>query len=61
MIVHNMNVTYAQEGERKEFFVAMDNADIAKLRKVLDRADAKTTVLQELIERSGTQYFESKG
>ena len=61
MIVHNMNVTYAQEGERKEFFVAMDNADIAKLRKILDRADAKTTVLQELIERSGTQYFESKG
>ena len=61
IIVHNMNVTYAQEGERKEFFVAMDSADIAKLRKVLDRADAKTTVLQELIEKSGTRYFESEG
>ena len=58
MIVHNMNVTYFQEGERKDFFVAMDNADIAKLRKVLDRADAKTTLLQKLIENSGTQYFE---
>ena len=61
MIVHSMNVTYFQEGEPKKFFVAMDNADIAKLRKVLDRADAKTALLQELIETSGTQYFESKG
>ena len=61
MIVHNMHLTYFQEGELKGFFLAMDNTDIAKLRKVLDRADAKTTVLQGLIERAGTQYFESKG
>ena len=58
MIIHNMNMTYFQEGERKEFFVAMDNDDIAKLRKVLDRTEAKTAALQELIEKSGTPYME---
>ncbi len=61
MIVHNLNVTYSQEGEFKDFFVAMDNADIVKLRKIFDRADAKTTVLEGLIERAGSPYFESKG
>lgn len=60
MIIHNLNIEYSQAGEYKELFIALDDADIAKLRKVLDRADKKTTVLEELIKRTATPYFESK-
>jgi hypothetical protein len=38
----------------------MDDADLAKLRRVLDRAEAKTTVLEKLIEKTGVRYFDSK-
>ena len=60
IIVHNLNVTYAQEGELKNFFVAMDGTDISKLRMVLDRADAKTGVLRGIIEESGSPFFETE-
>ena len=60
MIVHNLNITYSQAEELKELFIALDDADIAKLRKVLDRADTKTTTLERLIERTDIPYFESK-
>ena len=58
MIVHNMHLTYLQEDEVKGFFLAMDNADITKLKRVLDRVNAKTPILLRLIEKSGSQYFE---
>ena len=61
IIVHNLNITHVQEGEIKNFFVAMDGKDISKFRTVLDRADAKAGVLRELIEGSGIQFFEAAG
>ena len=60
MIVHNLTIRYSQEGEFKELFIAMDDADIAKLRKVLDRADTKTAILEGLIKKTDIPYFESK-
>ena len=59
IIIHNLNITYAQEGEFKDFYLAMDSADIAKLRAVLDRSDAKTGALKGLIRSAGSAYFES--
>lgn len=58
MVVHNLNITYTQEGDFKNFYVAMDSADIAKLRTVLDRADAKNAALKSLVEKAGNTYFE---
>jgi hypothetical protein len=60
MIVHNLNIKYSENGQFKEVFIAMDDADLAKLRRVLDRAEAKTTVLEKLIEKTGVRYFDSK-
>ncbi|HTW64475.1 MAG TPA: hypothetical protein VME17_07665 [Bryobacteraceae bacterium] len=60
MIVHNLNIKYSEGGEFKEVFIALDDADIAKLRKVLDRAEAKTSVLEKLIEKTGTPYFDAR-
>ena len=59
IIVHNLNITYAQDGDFKDFYLAMDSADIAKLRAVLDRSDAKTGALKGLIGSAGSAYFES--
>ena len=59
IIIHNLNITYSQEGELKDFYLAMDSADIAKLRAVLDRSDAKTGALRGLIRSAGSAYFES--
>lgn len=60
MIVHNLKVTYFEEGRLREVFLALDNADLVSLRKIIDRADAKTAKLEQVIKRSGVQYFESK-
>lgn len=58
MAIHNLNITYAQEGHFKSFYVAMDSADIAKLRTVLDRADVKSSALKNSVEKAGNRYFE---
>jgi hypothetical protein len=38
MIVHNLNIKYSENGQFKEIFIALDDADLMKLRRVLDRA-----------------------
>ncbi len=60
MIVHNFKVSYYEGGRIRQVFFALDNEDLATLRKVLDRAELKTTQLEQMIKRSGTQYLESK-
>ena len=58
MVIHNLNITYAQDGDFKNFYVAMDSSDIAKLRTVLDRADVKSSALRDSVEKAGNRYFE---
>jgi hypothetical protein len=60
MVVHNLNIKYSENGQFKEVFIALDDADIAKLRRVLDRAETKTATLEKLIEKTGVRYFDSK-
>lgn len=60
LIVHNLNIKYSENGQFKELFIALDDSDIAKLRRVLDRAEAKTIVIERLIEKTGVRYFDAK-
>jgi hypothetical protein len=60
MILHNLKITYYSDNEYKECYFVLDDADVAALRKVLDRAEAKTGTLEQVIDRSGLTYFESK-
>ncbi len=60
MIIHNLNIKYSENGQFKEVFIAMDDSDIAKVRRVLDRAETKSATLEKLIEKSGVRYFDSK-
>jgi hypothetical protein len=61
MIVHNLNVTYFENNEFKEAIYALDDSDVVALKKVLERAELKTSVLEALIGKTGLPYFESKG
>src|SRR5271166_1756280 len=60
MIVHNLNIKYSENGQFKEVFIALDDADLLKLRRVLDRAETKTAALEKLIEKTGVRYFDSR-
>jgi hypothetical protein len=60
MIVHNLNIKYSEDGQFKEIFIALDDGDVVKLRRALDRAEAKKTILERLIEKTGVRYFETK-
>jgi hypothetical protein len=60
MIVHNLNIKYSKSGTFKEFFIALDDGDVAKIKTILDRAETKSSSLEAALERSGIRYFESK-
>jgi hypothetical protein len=58
LIVHMLKITYREEGEDKEFFVALDTTDIDALRNVLDRADKKTESLKGFLEKTRVSYID---
>jgi hypothetical protein len=60
MIVHNLSVKYFQDGENKEILFALDDADVTALRKVLEKAEIKSKTLEQLVEKAGVYYFESR-
>jgi hypothetical protein len=60
MIVHNLNIKYSENGQFKELVFALDDQDIIKLRRILDRAETKAVALEKLIAKSGVRYFDSK-
>ena len=60
MIVHNLSVTYFEDGEYKEAVFALDDADISAIKKVIEKAEIKSGTLEQLIDKSGVEYFASK-
>jgi hypothetical protein len=60
VIVHMLNISFHQEGEVKELFIAMDTADVQILREVLDRADLKSETLRSVVEKAGVKYLDPK-
>ena len=43
--------------EDLDFYVALDSADLATLRKVIDRAEDKTKNMKALLDKGGLHYF----
>ena len=60
VIVHTLKLTYIQEGDLKDFFVAMDASDIKMLRDALDRAEQKAESLKSLLSQSNLSYIGSE-
>ncbi len=58
VIIHTLKIEYGEADEDRSVYLALDTADISKLRRVLDRADEKATSLKEFLHRGNLQYVE---
>ena len=58
VVVHNLRIHFGKDSAHKNFYVALDTSDIAKLRDVLDRADAKSVALQGLLKKFSVSYID---
>ncbi len=58
VIVHMFKIDYREGSESKEFFVALDTADINKLENVLKRAKEKEKAIQPLLKRADIAYLD---
>lgn len=52
VIVHQLKLSYLENGEMKEFFVTLDDEDLSQMQKVLTRAQTKSKALSVLIEQA---------
>lgn len=57
-VEHTLKIEYHENGEHKEFYVVLDNGDLGKIRKVLDRAESKAAALKSIIRESGIPDFD---
>jgi hypothetical protein len=56
LLVHTLRITYHQDNDLKQFFVAMSQADVTALRAVLDRATEKADSLVAVLEQTDITY-----
>ncbi|MHB8383656.1 MAG: hypothetical protein ACYDC3_15115, partial [Candidatus Binataceae bacterium] len=59
LINHTLQLSYVQEMEHKEFFVALNAKDIANLKKALDRALAKADSLAAVFKSNNVRIVQS--
>ncbi len=57
LIVHTLQIGFYENGEHKEFYVALDTDDIEKLKKIVERAESKTTMLEGVLKKSDLTYL----
>jgi hypothetical protein len=52
VIIHNLKISYFENEEKKEFFVALDSNDLKMLAKVIDRAISKEKQITSICSES---------
>lgn len=57
VIVHTLKIEYHENGDHKEFYVALDTNDIEALKDVVLRAEEKSAVLEKFIQQSKIPYI----
>lgn len=57
VIVHNLKITYRQDGDRKDFFVALDSSDLTELSKQIVRAEAKAKAIEAILEKAEVNHL----
>lgn len=57
LIVHTLKLSYYQNGQLEDFYIALDTDDVNRLRDVLDRADSKARGLESMLSAAGVPYF----
>jgi hypothetical protein len=61
VIVHLLKLSYHEDGDHKEFFVALDDADLKHLKEVIERAERKAKTLRGKLKAGATMYLGSSG
>lgn len=59
IIVHMLKIRYVEDQESRDFFVALDTADLRILKEVVERAEKKTESLKETLTRTGIPYVDA--
>jgi len=59
VIIHTLEIGFHQDGEHRDFHVALDMQDILDIKQVIKRAEEKTIALQSILEKSKTVYLET--
>jgi hypothetical protein len=59
LINHTLQLSYVQDTDHKDFFVALNAKDIANLKKVLDRALAKADSLAAVFKSNNIKIVQS--
>jgi hypothetical protein len=57
VIIHNLQLGFHYGGKHQEIYIALDTDDLQQLKSVIVRAEKKTSVLQQMLEKSGTEYL----
>lgn len=52
VIVHTLKIGYHQDHEHKEFYVALDSADVQKLKAAIERAELKSQSARSLLDKA---------
>jgi len=52
-IAHTLEIEYHESGEHKEFYVVLDNEDLQKMKRIIQRAEAKAGSLKALLKTTG--------
>lgn len=58
VIIHMLALRYQENGELKEFFVALDTEDVGKMQIVLERANSKADTLKTMLQNAQVPYLE---
>ena len=60
VIVHMLKITYLDDNETREFFVALDTNDVSELSKQLERANLKAESLKSILAGTDVRYMDAK-
>lgn len=56
VIVHILKISYRERNRSRDFFVALDAADVSTLSRLLDRANSKAGNLKSFLDRTEMSY-----
>jgi hypothetical protein len=59
VIVHTLKISYHQDGEHKDFYVALDSSDVRKLKEILQRAELKAGSLSDVLAGTGISVLDA--
>jgi hypothetical protein len=57
VVAHTLQISYYENGEAKDYFVAMDAEDLAALGRALDRAGAKEATIRGWLKQCGVTWL----